>query len=575
MRPAPPLARVGLVVVVSVGISLAVTLPLHRSIGESPFALFYCAVAVSAAFGGIPGGVASGLLSAALIAYFLLSPTLSLSISRPLDVLSLIAFLIAAALVTGVAEWMRRTRFDAEYHAAHVTRQAAELTLQGEEMQALAMELENANAELETTVEDANDARNAAVASEERMRLLDEASRILASSLDYETTIASAARLAVPEFADWCAVDLLVNGQIKQLALAHIDPEKVRWARELNARYRPDPDASNGVPAVIRTGEAQLTTNVTDDMLASAALDEEHLAILRQVGISSVLIVPMVARRQTVGAMTFVSSRPERQFGQAELGVARELARRSALAIDNARLYRAAVAANEAKANFLATMSHELRTPLTAIIGYEELLIEEIPGTINDVQRQQLKRIKVSATHLLSLIDEILLFARVEAGRESVRVEPVVAKGVVDDAITFVAPSAPPGAVEITAEPIDASLMLHTDSGKLRQMLVNLLANAIKFTPHGTVTARAFPHGRDVVFEVEDTGIGIAPEHLEHVFDSFWQVEQAATRRAGGSGLGLTVTRRLARLLGGDVTVRSQPGKGSTFRITLPRESSA
>jgi signal transduction histidine kinase len=291
--------------------------------------------------------------------------------------------------------------------------------------------------------------------------------------------------------------------------------------------------------------------------------------------VCSVMIVPMRARGETLGAMTLVSSRPERLFDQRDLSVAMELARRAAMAVDNARLYRAALAANEAKANFLATMSHELRTPLTAIIGYEELLVEGIPGKVNDVQRQQLRRIKASASHLLSLIDEILLYARVEAGRESIRIEPVVAKGVVDDALAYVAPMAAERSLSVRADGVDPALLFSTDAGKLRQMLLNLLANAVKFTARGEVTVRAFERDGSVVFEVQDTGIGIRPEHQQHIFDPFWQVRQNTTREKGGSGLGLSVTRRLARLLGGDVMVESTPLVGSTFRITLPKRPPA
>jgi signal transduction histidine kinase len=255
--------------------------------------------------------------------------------------------------------------------------------------------------------------------------------------------------------------------------------------------------------------------------------------------------------------------------------LARDLARRAAVAIDNAQLYQAAVVANETKANFLATMSHELRTPLTAIIGYDELLAEGITGQVNDAQREQLDRIKVNARQLLALIEEILLYTRVEAGRESVHLEEVQPKELVDDAITTVAPIAQKKHLSLAAETIAPTLTLTTDSHKLRQMLINLIENAVKFTEQGRVTVRAFARGTDVVFEVQDTGIGIAPEHLEHVFEEFWQVEQTKTRTVGGSGLGLSTTRRLAKLLGGEVTVESQLQVGSTFRLVLPTKPKA
>jgi signal transduction histidine kinase len=479
---------------------------------------------------------------------------------------------VAASLVLVMALALRRANAAMRAHVARLEEQNRELAARQSDAETLATELEATTVELETAMEDANAARDEAFANEERVRLLDDAGRVLSSSLDYETTVAAVARLAVPRFADWCGVDLLVDGEIKQLAVAHVDESKVSLARELSQRYPVNPNEPTGAPQVIRTGEPQLIREVTEEMLVASARDEEHLRILREIGIYSAVVVPITARGQTLGAISLVSSKPDRHFDDHDLALMMQLGRRSGMAIDNARLYRAALAANESKSNFLATMSHELRTPLTAIIGYEELLAEGIPGNVNDGQRQQLYRIKTSAMHLLSLIDEILMYARVEAGHESVRMEPVVAKGVIEDAIAFVAPQARERSLDLVVDGVDASLMLRTDVGKLRQMLVNLLANAVKFTVRGNITVRASSRDGRVMFEVQDTGIGIAKEHLDHIFDPFWQVDQHTTRKAGGSGLGLSVTRRLARLLGGDIAVYSVPREGTTFTIDLPKD---
>jgi len=482
----------------------------------------------------------------------------------------LLGYLLMGVWLVAMAASARAARAVADAATTQLRSQSVELEAQQQETKSLTQELEHANAELERAIISAEGARDVAIAGEARMRLIDEASRVLASSLDYETTVAAVAKLAVPTFADWCTVDLLVDGEIKQLAVAHVDPVRARWARELNAKYPNTLDPATGVPAVIRTGEPMMISEVTDEMLAHVARDPEHLAMLRGLEIRSSMIVPMTARERTLGALMLVSTQPVRRYGDVDLSVALDLARRAALAIDNARLYRAALAANDAKTNFLATMSHELRTPLTAIIGYDELLAEGITGPVTGEQKHQLDRIRVSAMQLLAMIDEILLYVRVEAGSEAVRFEPVVAKGVVDDAVAFVAPMAAERGLTLRAEPIDAAMMLRTDAGKLRQMLVNLLSNAVKFTTRGDIVVSAFVHGHTVVFEVRDTGIGIDREDLEHIFDAFWQVEQTATRRIGGSGLGLSVTRRLAQLLGGEVTVRSEPYVGSTFRVELP-----
>ena len=229
-----------------------------------------------------------------------------------------------------------------------------------------------------------------------------------------------------------------------------------------------------------------------------------------------------------------------------------------------------AEAANEAKSAFLATMSHELRTPLTAILGYEELLAEGVSGPITKIQQAHLSRIKLGAQHLLALIDGILTLSRLEAGAEAVYYEPVTIDRLLDETETLITPLAASKRIAFTVRRPESAFAIETDHTKVRQILVNLLGNAVKFTDRGEVVLDVSVEGDAAIFTVRDTGIGISTEHLERIFDAFWQVEQTTTRTVGGSGLGLSVSRRLARLLGGDLTVESSEGTGSKFTLRLP-----
>ena len=410
---------------------------------------------------------------------------------------------------------------------------------------------------------------------EDYARLLDEASTLLASSLDLEVMLAGVGKLACQRFADAVIVDLEdENGTLARAAAVERDVRRPRLLDRVR-NTTPDPVTWSDRHPISRALREQCTVrieNVTPSDRDAMAHSDEHRALLRELGMTAVIAAPLVARGRVLGAVSFVRTTSRPGYDASEQHVAEELARRTAIAIENAQLYRAAVAASEAKSSFLASMSHELRTPLTAIIGYEELLADGITGPVTDPQRHQLGRIKASATHLLGLIDEILTYSRVEAGSETAHFESLCVQSALEEAAAIVEPLVTDRGLALRLESQASGAHVYTDAQKVRQILVNLLSNATKFTENGTIVVGAYREGRQLMFYVRDPGIGIAEEHQHRIFEPFWQVNSRATRKIAGTGLGLTVSRRLAQMIGGELTVQSAPGRGSTFTLELPIE---
>lgn len=409
------------------------------------------------------------------------------------------------------------------------------------------------------------------------LHFLAEASELLSSSLDYETTLARVARLAVPAIADWCAVDILDEcGTLRRLAIAHGDPVKLRIAEDLRTHYPPTPN--DPMFQVIRSGHSEMFSEITEEMIEQGARDDRHARLLKSLGLKSGLIVALPGPEGPLGTLTMVSAESGHHYGAQELALAEDLARRAGAAVDNARLYRelseakdVAEAANAAKDQFLAVLSHELRTPLTPVLATVQAMESdpEFPAGY----RQSIEMIRRNVELEARLIDDLLDLTRVAKGKLQLHPQPIDAHAGLRSALEICYDELRGKRQELQLQLEAKDHFVRADSARLQQVFWNLIKNAIKFTPEGggiSIRTQNEPPGQ-LRIEIRDTGIGIDPQLLPEIFNAFEQGERSITRRFGGLGLGLAISKALVDMQGGTLCADSAGrNKGSIFVIQLP-----
>ena len=424
------------------------------------------------------------------------------------------------------------------------------------------------------------DAAAAAREAEERAHFLAEAGRDLAASVDSGETRAKIAALRMPGPSTWCIVDVIESdGSLCRLAIVHPDPALRAAARALEDRWKPRAGDRFGAPAILNRRDPVGVVRRVMSVVERSAESKETLEALRALGIGSLLTVPMEVHGGVLGAITFVGGVPRERFTPDEIELAEALALRSAVALDNARLYGEALdlkqqaqEGSRAKSEFLARMSHELRTPLNAIAGFVDIIDMGIHGPVTVNQKSDLSRIKASQEHLLFMINDILNYMTINRGRAKYDTTDLPVRDLIVKAVEMVESLL--GAKNLTLAALHCStdVWVRADAERMHQVLLNLLTNAAKYTPPGGMLGiECETVDETVSVTVWDTGIGVAEDRLESIFEPFVQELSGYSDRAGGVGLGLAISRELARAMGGNIIARSTPGEGSRFTLTLPR----
>ncbi len=402
--------------------------------------------------------------------------------------------------------------------------------------------------------------------TEAAQRFLAEASRQFAETLDYEATLTKIASHAVPTIADWCIVDLLEDGRVKRVSVAHADPADAALADELMTEATVDLDAAVGIGNVLRSGKTEWRGRLTDADLQSLAHDTNRLELLRRLKLRAYVVVPIVAKGTLLGSIALVSAKSHRRYSEWDVTVAEDLAHRAAMAIENARLYREAKRAVTVREQVLATVSHDLRNQVNVVVTASELLLQ----TANLQETPSARPLWVIARtgrSMQHLVNDLLDLASIQAGQLSISVRPTPLAPLIEEAREIHEPAARLKRLRLIAEG-GAEADVLVDRGRVLQVLSNLLGNAIKFTPPGgAVTIRTELTEREAVIAVIDTGRGIPARDVSQLFAPYRTI---ANDGAAGSGLGLFIARGIVERHGGRIWIDSRENSGTTVTFTLP-----
>jgi signal transduction histidine kinase/HAMP domain-containing protein len=407
--------------------------------------------------------------------------------------------------------------------------------------------------------------------SEAGLRFLAEAGDVLAASLDCETTLTSVAHLAVPRMADWCIVDMAdEHGAVSRMVAIHVDPAEQDLMRELHG-FIPDPrNLDNPIIRVLRSGEPELITQVPDQLVDQMSDDPRMVAALRRLNPKSLMIVPLIVRGRTLGTILLASGKSGR-YDSEDLALVKLLARRAALAVDNARLYGEAQEAVAMRDEFFSVAAHELKTPITSLRGFAQLAIRQLDkeGTLDPVRsRQSLEVIDQQSKKLSSLVTQLLDVSRLEAGR--LKLNRLLADIVMlaDAAVSSIQGGTAEHRLTLNAPP---SLSAFVDPLRLEQVLTNLIDNAVKYSPHGgEIDVDVWAGDEEAaLISVRDHGIGIPRDRRSRIFDRFYQAHSESY--FGGMGLGLYISREIVILHGGHIRAEFPEDGGTRFVVSLPR----
>lgn len=400
-----------------------------------------------------------------------------------------------------------------------------------------------------------------------RHQILEQASNLLISSIDYKTTLNNVADLIVPTLADYCRIAILEDGQTKDVAMRHVNPRKLEKVKRLNAKYRELDNTKYGISSILKTGKVEIITDIEKDYLPTIK-EKKLVEILKGLEFRSYMGIPLNARGKTIGAITFLYTQKDHFYSRDDLELALDLAHHIALAIDNAKLFANEQQAVSLRDNFISLASHELKTPLTSLKLYIQILNLQSAKHGNKEYSHYYEKIDTQLDKLTMLIGDLLNVSKLQHGKLEFRNEYFYLPELVKEAVEVAQATTRKHKIFVAGT---VEKKVFADRYRIYQVLTNLLTNAIKYSPKADkIIVKLKPQAEYVVVTIKDFGIGIDSEHKSKIFGQFYRIDTPEERTYPGLGMGLFISNEIVKSHGGSFSVRSKKGKGSEFSFTLP-----